>query len=170
MDYTRRGLLSMLGIGVLAGCIGQGGSSPTETPADATTTATATTTEPTETPKATTTESPTTELQTTTESNEVIVAMVDVALSPMRFSIDPGTTVVWENREGLSHNVRSQQFHDVATEWDFQSETVGREGRVSYEFENEGIYEYDCGIHGSQAMCGVALVGDVSLDEPLPCE
>ncbi|MFC7203953.1 plastocyanin/azurin family copper-binding protein [Haloferax namakaokahaiae] len=178
MDYTRRGVLSVLGLGLLAGCAGRGGSSPAETEPDTiaesptetqTTTVTTTAESPTETSSTTDSQTATTD-DDPTAADETVVAMENVAFSPLRLSIDPGTTVVWENREGLSHNVRAQQFHDVATDWEFRSETVGRDGRIAYEFEREGIYEYDCGIHGSRAMCGVVLVGDVTFEETLPCE
>ncbi|WP_042665677.1 plastocyanin/azurin family copper-binding protein [Haloferax sp. ATB1] len=183
MRLTRRRALAAVtaGIGLLAGCTGgdqtelpseETESPPTETPASSpSSTATAT---PTPTPTATptpTTESPdsTTEPASGDASGSLVV-MGGVAFSPMRLSVESGTTVTWENGEALQHNVRAATFDDAAADWSFQSETVGRGGRVTYRFDDPGVYQYDCGIHGSTAMCGVVVVGDASYDGTLPCE
>jgi plastocyanin len=97
------------------------------------------------------------------------VEMVDTSFKPMQASVEPGTTVEWVNQDSFGHDVTSAQFHDAATQWDFASD-VSPGGSVTYTFDSEGVYEYYCTIHGKDSMCGVVLVGDVSLDEELPCE
>ena len=77
--------------------------------------------------------------------------------------------VVWENVGSASHVVDSVQFHDEAEMWQFRTQTLRPGDSAVYVFDQEGIYEYYCGLQGKE-MCGVILVGDVSLSTPLPCE
>lgn len=98
------------------------------------------------------------------------VEMENTAFVPNRLSIDPGTTVEWVNRDRFGHDVQSAQFHDTAASWDHYSGTLGEDDTTEYTFESAGVYEYYCTIHGENTMCGAVLVGDVSLDQSLPCE
>lgn len=98
------------------------------------------------------------------------VELKDTSFTPMRLSVEPGTTVTWTNRDGFTHDVQSAQFHDNAASWDFYSGELSQGATAEHTFESEGIYEYYCTIHGKSTMCGVVLVGDVSLDKRLPCE
>jgi len=106
---------------------------------------------------------------TTTEA-ATTVEMANTSFAPLRASVDPGTTVEWVNQDAFGHDVVSATFHDAATAWEFESDTLGEGGTTGHTFEEEGIYEYYCSIHGQSNMCGVVLVGDVSLDAQLPCE
>ncbi|MCO8267623.1 plastocyanin/azurin family copper-binding protein [Haloferax sp. AB510] len=177
----RRALAAVIGLGLLAGCTDgdqtempseETESPPTETAASSP----SSTATPTPTPTPTASPTPTSESPGSTtepasgDASGSLVVMEGVAFSPMRLSVEPGTTVAWENGEALQHNVRAATFDDAATDWSFQSETVGRDGRVTYRFDDPGVYQYDCGIHGSTAMCGVVVVGDASYDGTLPCE
>jgi plastocyanin len=101
--------------------------------------------------------------------SDATVAAVDVTFDPLRLEVEPGTTVEWVNEDDFAHDVTSEQFHDVAADWDVAMDLPGG-ATVSNTFESEGIYEYYCTIHGQSNQCGVVLVGDVSLDESLPCE
>lgn len=98
------------------------------------------------------------------------VELVNTAFDPVRLSVSPGTTVEWVNRDSYGHDVTSAQFHDVAEQWDIGASLSSSGATAEHTFESEGIYEYVCTIHGRGTMCGVVLVGDVSLDENLPCE
>lgn len=98
------------------------------------------------------------------------VKLKDTSFTPMRLSVEPGTTVTWTNRDGYTHDVQSAQFHDTAASWDFYSGELSQGATAEHTFDSEGIYEYYCTIHGKSTMCGVVLVGDVSLDKRLPCE
>lgn len=99
-------------------------------------------------------------------------AMVEIeedTFNPIRKRIAPGTTVVWKNVGSAAHVVDSVQFHDVAEEWQFRTQTLRPGDSAVYAFDQEGIYEYYCGLQGD-SMCGMILVGDVSLSDSLPCE
>lgn len=98
------------------------------------------------------------------------VRMQQISFDPMRLSVEPGTEVTWTNDDSASHTISSETFHDAATDWSFESDTIDPGGSVSFTFEESGVYEYVCTVHGESNMCGVVLVGDASLDEQLPCE
>lgn len=100
---------------------------------------------------------------------DATVTAVNVSFDPLRLEVKPGATVEWVNEDSFAHDVTSAQFHDVAADWDVAMNLPAGE-TVSNTFESEGIYEYYCTIHGQTSQCGVVLVGDVSLDETLPCE
>lgn len=97
------------------------------------------------------------------------VEMNDEAFDPIRKTIAPGTTVVWKNTGSADHVVDSVQFHDAADQWQFRTQTLRPGDSAVYAFDQEGIYEYYCGLQGEET-CGVILVGDVSLSDSLPCE
>ena len=88
---------------------------------------------------------------------------------PMKAAIDPGQTMQWLSQETHEHTVTAAQFHDKAASWEFD-EKLPAGGVISHTFEEAGVYEYYCTIHGEETMCGAVLVGDVTLEEPLPCE
>lgn len=164
--FSRRRVLALAGSGVasgIAGCAGRdGGSTPTGEAATPGPTTTATT-------RATTTEART-ETTTYVEEAGATVEMEDTSFVPLRVSVEPGTTVEWVNRDFFGHDVVSIRFHDSAVDWEFQSRTVAEGETVRYTFEEPGVYEYFCEIHGEGRMCGVVLVGDVTLEEELLCE
>lgn len=161
MDRTRREFLAGIagGSALLAGCSGSGSGGAY---GGATATETAT-------PSRTSTETPTATRTATPTGSTKTVEMVNTSFEPLRASVEPGTTVKWVNRDGYAHDVTSATFHEKAASWDFQKQ-VPSGGTVSHTFEMSGIYEYYCTIHGKSQMCGVVLVGDVSLDKKLPCE
>jgi len=166
MSVTRRELLGAMtvGTGAIAGCL-TGGDDDTET-----TTGTLpddTTTEPTKTEPATT-EPSTAEPSTTTDSG-VTVVMQDRSFTPRSVSVEPGETVTWSNADTYGHDVTSATFHDDAADWDFQTGPIGSGAEASYTFEDAGVYEYYCTIHGEESMCGAVLVGDATLPGDLPC-
>lgn len=172
MSLTRRRLLAAVSAstGALAGCLsGDGGGEDTTT--GATTTESATTETSAMTSEATTAEpttTPTTTAPATTASGGSVV-MQDRSFTPRTLSIEPGETVTWTNADTYGHDVTSAQFHDDATSWSFESDTIDSGGSTSYTFEDAGVYEYYCTIHGEASMCGAVLVGDVTLPADLPC-
>lgn len=97
------------------------------------------------------------------------IEMTDEEFDPVRTAVDPETTVVWKNVGTVDHALDSVQFHDVASDWQFRTQTLRPGDSAVYTFDDEGIYEYYCRLQGEDA-CGVVLVGDVSLSESLPCE
>lgn len=158
MFVTRRRLLEAAAVGsiALAGCASEDGGGGGAQPGTGTETQTET--------------SPSDD-QTGTAGDQAgtTVEMVDTSFDPVRVSVAPGTAVEWVNRDGFQHDVTATQFHDAAASWNF-SETVSGSDSTSYTFDEAGVYEYYCSIHGEGAMCGVVLVGDASLDSALPCE
>jgi plastocyanin len=155
MPCTRRHLFGVVASGVAvaaAGCVGLGGtaggeSTPTETP----------------TPAGTATSSP-----TSSSSPSAVVEMVDSAYDPIRAGASSGATVRWENRDSYEHTVTATRFHDAAASWSFDESVAGGES-VDFTFDEPGVYEYYCTVHG-ESMCGAVLVGDAALDASLPCE
>lgn len=88
---------------------------------------------------------------------------------PVRKTVPPDTEVIWKNVGSTSHVIDSVQFHDVADDWQFRTQTLRPGDSAVYRFDSTGIYEYYCGLEGRE-MFGVILVGDVSLAGQLPCE
>jgi len=98
------------------------------------------------------------------------VSLEGIAFAPKRASIDPGQAVEWTNEESVAHDVTSDAFTDQATDWDFAADLAEGES-TTFTFEEAGVYEYQCTIHGASSMCGAVIVGDASLPGgALPCE
>jgi len=168
MSRSRRELLEAAGAGLsvtLAGCASTDAG-------DDTTTAAGTPESETTTETTTNSETTTTDETTTSDAKTATITAVNDRFDPVRLSVEPGTTVTWENRESgtySSHSVTSAQFHEEVAEWSFD-ESLGKDESISYTFEDAGVYEYYCTVHGEGAMCGAVLVGDATLDQSLPCE
>ncbi|MFC4989307.1 cupredoxin domain-containing protein [Saliphagus infecundisoli] len=92
--------------------------------------------------------------------------MKDEAFDPVQKTVAPGTTVVWKNTGLADHLVDSVQFHDAADQWQFRTQTLRSGDSAVYAFDQEGVYEYYCGLQGEE-MCRVILVGDVSLSSAM---
>lgn len=107
---------------------------------------------------------------TTIPGPDDLVTASSSTFDPMRMSVEPGTEVTWQNEDSYTHTVDSEQFHDKAADWSKSSRMSANGGETSHTFEEAGVYEYYCTVHGKEKMCGVVLVGDVSLDASLPCE
>ncbi len=93
----------------------------------------------------------------------------DTAFRPLKAEVDAGATVEWVNEDGFAHTVTSARFRDGAASWDFGERVAGGES-LTHTFEESGVYEYYCTIHGERAMCGAVRVGGETLDGSLPCE
>jgi plastocyanin len=101
---------------------------------------------------------------------DAVVTIEGSTFEPRRLEIAPGQGVRWINRDSVDHAVETVQFH-AAAESRRQGILVPAEGfNQIYQFGEARIYEYECSFHGASTGCGVVLVGDVSLDERLPCE
>ncbi|WP_284013437.1 cupredoxin domain-containing protein [Halobaculum litoreum] len=74
------------------------------------------------------------------------------------------------NRGPYVHNVKSATCHDAATPWEYFSGNYGEGESETDTFRRPGVYEDFCTVHGTATMCGAVLVGNVTLEEPLPCE
>ena len=104
-----------------------------------------------------------------TDDPDAVVTIRDSTFEPRRLSIDPGDEVRWVNGDGVDHAVESVRFHDSAVEWGHGTLVPAGED-TQMGFDDPGIYEYGCSLHGAETGCGVVLVGDVSLEKRLPCK
>lgn len=107
---------------------------------------------------------------TTASDSGAQISVGASSFDPLRQSVEPGTEVVWTNDSSAAHTVDTRAFHESAEEWSINSSTLDPGDSVSHTFEESGVYEYFCAVHGESNMCGAVLVGDASLDEDLPCE
>lgn len=107
--------------------------------------------------------------QEMTSQESATITMEVEAFTPPRLSVAPGTTVVWRNEDSESHQVTSVQLHEETASWQFRSRSLRPNDSVAYNFDDEGVYEYFCRLHG-QDMCGTIEVGQPSLHHSLPCE
>ena len=174
----------------VAGCAGRDGGgedSPESTPGSTSTESPTSTTMATESQTSTATKTPTetppsTETATRTETPtatatpdqgvegaDTTIEAVDISFDPLRASVGVGTTVGWVNRDGVAHTVTSARFHEKARSWE-KDVQIGSGETTTHTFEEAGVYEYYCKIHGRETQCGAVLVGDVTLEEDLPCE
>jgi plastocyanin len=161
-----RGAGALGTLGSVAGCVSTD-DGPESGPTGDTSTATATST-------ASATPTPTaspTPVAMVTPSADPVVRIADQSFVPRYLRVDPGTEVTWDNEGSGFHAVESAVFNpDVATEWSFYSADMPTGRRVGHTFEEAGIYEYSCTVHGQTEMCGVVLVGTGRYPASLPCE
>lgn len=101
------------------------------------------------------------------------VGVNEMGVTKRRVDVDPGATVTWRNVGARYHVLVDDRFetagtHEAAADWEFDLPLdEGDEG--SYTFEDPGVYEYKCDLHGAGSGCGVVLVGGAQLNKPLPC-
>lgn len=107
--------------------------------------------------------------QMTDDGDGGTISMDNSAYQPLEAAVSPGTTVTWVNEDGVGHTVTSTQFTDGAASWEFDVQIAGGES-ASFTFDDAGVYEFYCTVHGESTMCGAVLVGDVSASGSLPCD
>ena len=90
---------------------------------------------------------------TTFNGDEVTVSMEAFEFRPQGIRVQPGTTVLWVNDDGVNHNVRQVRSA-------FLSPGVMPPGAsFSFTFEEPGTYRYQCTFHHPD-MNGVVIVED----------
>ncbi len=72
------------------------------------------------------------------------------AFSPSDLTIQVGDTVIWTNKDSVSHTITS----DGGTE--LGSSNFGKDGTYSHTFNTVGTYAYHCSIHST--MKGTIVV------------
>jgi plastocyanin len=77
------------------------------------------------------------------------VVLKNLAFNPASVTVAVGTTVTWENHDGMSHNV-------IADDGSFKSPDLGSGQTFSFTFQKAGTYPYSCHIHPS--MKGTVVV------------
>lgn len=166
----RRAFLGVAGVGTaaLAGCLeglfGDDDDTPggTDTPPDGTGPGT-----PTDDPGGST---PTDDPGGSTPTDEpgddaVVVDLRDRQFDPRNLSVERGTTVRWRNEDAVDHTVTS-----ASDNWDVDMAVPADQSR-EYTFEDDGVYDAYCSIHGAADLTGMAMriaVGDATIEDPLP--
>lgn len=72
------------------------------------------------------------------------------AFSPSSLTIKPGDTVIWTNKDSMSHTVTSDSGNELI------SSTINNGGTYSHVFSTAGTFAYHCSIHTS--MKGTIIV------------
>lgn len=106
------------------------------------------------------------------ESSSSRVSVTDRGYDPRKLSVDAGTTVTWVNENSTplpEHTVTSKPFLEGSAEWSFDEQLEEEGDKVSYTFEEPGLYTYVGTVKGENCMCGLVGVSDASYDDPLPC-
>lgn len=105
----------------------------------------------------------------------VVVTVGSLYFSPADLSVEPGTTVIWENVGG-THNANG--LTDTQTDLPFNnpedfyfSPVIGDADGVcigSHTFDVPGVYNYDCsvGSHAANGMVGTLTVGQGGCMDP----
>lgn len=78
------------------------------------------------------------------------VALTKNCFSPTVIHVDPGATVTWANKDGVTHNVTGAGFTFGSDDFDAATFT--------YRFNTAGTFPYFCGLH--PGMIGTVVVGD----------
>jgi plastocyanin len=77
---------------------------------------------------------------------------------PHVVSVGVGETLTWRNLDDTTHNVVAATFNDRSRSWS-KFTTLEPEQSTAHTFPEQGVYEYQCTIHGESTMCGVVRVG-----------
>ncbi|MEX0881288.1 MAG: cupredoxin domain-containing protein [Candidatus Saccharimonadales bacterium] len=83
------------------------------------------------------------------------VSISNFTFSPTDITVKKGTTVTWTNNDSVAHTV------EFDTDNIPKSETLGNGDTFSFTFNDEGAFNYICGIHPS--MHGTVTVTEQSL-------
>lgn len=92
------------------------------------------------------------------------VQMTDSQFQPRNIQIDAGTTVTWTNEDSVEHTVTS-----ASDNWSKDTSVPGGE-QTTHTFEDSGVYDVYCSIHGSSDLSGMSMkvgVGDATIESPL---
>ena len=76
------------------------------------------------------------------------VTIKDFAFNPKDLPVKPGTSVTWNNTDGVNHQIA---IKDGATE-----DPIGQGGKTVLDFPKAGTFNYFCNIHNS--MTGTVTV------------
>lgn len=79
------------------------------------------------------------------------IAISDFDFSPAKINVEKGTTVVWTNKDSVSHTITGQNF---------SSPTLNSGDTFSYKFNDDSSVNYHCTFH--KDMLGIITVGSGS--------
>lgn len=92
------------------------------------------------------------------------VSMTGSQFQPRNIHVDVGTTVTWTNDDTTEHTVTS-----ASDNWNLDKSVPGGES-VEHTFEEDGIYDVYCTLHGNRDLTGMSMkvgVGDAMIETPL---
>ncbi|MBO0799806.1 MAG: cupredoxin domain-containing protein [Blastocatellia bacterium] len=77
-----------------------------------------------------------------------VVTVSNVKFEPKKLTVTEGTTVTWNNTEGV-HTIKSESG-------EFTSNTLSAGDKFTHEFTKAGSYPYFCTFHGQPGGKGMA--------------
>lgn len=92
------------------------------------------------------------------EGDEVEVQALDNTFRPQNVQVAPGTTVTWTNVGRNDHDVLPAEGDD----WGVEVEGFTPGDTYSQTFDDPGVYDYYCSIHGTATagMIGTVVVAE----------
>src|SRR5438094_1589569 len=96
-------------------------------------------------------------------ADDMVVRIDNFAFYPQRLAVKSGTTVVWENVEGIPHTIASSTKM-------FKSKALDTGDKFSFTFMTPGTYEYFCSLHPHMtgAVVVEAATGSTRHDDARP--
>jgi len=92
------------------------------------------------------------------------VSMTGNQFQPRNIHIDTEATVTWTNDDSFEHTVTS-----ASDNWSKDTSVAAGE-QTTHTFENGGVYDVYCTIHGGSDLSGMSMkvgVGDATIESPL---
>lgn len=92
------------------------------------------------------------------------VSLTGSQFQPRNIHVDAGTTVTWTNDDSFDHTVTS-----ASDNWSKDTNVAGGE-QTTHTFEESGVYDVYCTIHGSSDLSRMSMkvgVGDATIESPL---
>ena len=71
---------------------------------------------------------------------DVVVAIDNFSFSPSPLTVEPNTTVTWENRDDVPHVI-------YCTALDLQSQQLETKDTFRHRFDRVGAFDYICSLH-----------------------
>ena len=96
------------------------------------------------------TEAPASPAPALPEADET-VSIDDFQYEPDRIRVELGTSIAWENADSREHTVTAENEA-------FDSGDIAADGNFVQLFEQVGVYDYYCTIHGEDRMSGRVTV------------
>ena len=92
------------------------------------------------------------------------VSMTGSQFQPRNVHVDTGTTVTWRNEASFEHTVTS-----ASDNWE-KDTTVPAGEETTHTFEESGVYEVYCTLHGGSDLTGMSMkvgVGEATIESPV---
>ncbi len=98
---------------------------------------------------------------------EVQVAVLDNEFDPPAIRVRAGTTVVWQNKGRVEHDIMPVDRSQFTTPFGVAAAKYKPGSEYEYQFTKPGVYRYYCSLHGTptKGMTGMVVVGDAPVVE-----